>query len=141
MFTFPPPEVRGSSRAAVRAIIGPAGPLPAPEEAALTSEPSPHHLVTPPTELPEAVDSQIHEVREVLHADAAAAGVDPQLVDTAVDAAAEEYRDARVHAFIGILVERHARAALHLHAPAPADDAGTSTAWPRPRELPSSSRS
>lgn len=88
----------------------------------MASELSPHHLVTPPTELPEAVDSQIHEVREVLHVDAAVAGVDPRLVDAAVDAAAEEYRDARVHAFIGILVERRARTALHLHTRAPTDE-------------------
>jgi hypothetical protein len=69
---------------------------------------------TSPTELAEAVDAQIREAREVLRADAAAAGVDPQLVDAAVDAAIASYAHARVHAFIGILVERDVRSALQL---------------------------
>jgi hypothetical protein len=68
------------------------------------------------TELPAAVAAQIRETREVLQADAAAAGVDPQEVDAAVDAAAAAYKDVQVHAFIGILVERQVRSALDLRA-------------------------
>jgi hypothetical protein len=45
------------------------------------------------------------------------AGVGPQQVDAAVDAAAADYVDARVHASIGILVERQVRSALHLRTP------------------------
>ena len=81
---------------------------------------SPHG--TPPTELAEAVHAQIREAREVLQADAVAAGVDPQLVDAAVDAAADTYGSARVHAFIGILVERDVRSALRLGTAGALDD-------------------
>jgi hypothetical protein len=42
----------------------------------------------------------------VLRVEAAVAGVDPQVVDAAVDAAAGPYLDARVHGVIGVLVER-----------------------------------
>ena len=73
------------------------------------------------TELPEAVAAQIRETREVLQADAAVAGVDPHEVDAAVDAAAAAYKDVRVHAFVGILVERQVRSALDLRAPDAAD--------------------
>ncbi len=75
----------------------------------------------PVTELPEAVAAQIQETREVLQADAAVADVDPHKVDAAVDAAAAAYKDVRVHAFIGILVERQVRSALDLRAPDAAD--------------------
>jgi hypothetical protein len=70
--------------------------------------------VTPPTELAEATRAQIQEARELLRSDAAAAGVDPQAVDAAVDAAVAAYAGARVHAFIGILVEREVRGRLRL---------------------------
>ena len=73
------------------------------------------------TELPEAVAAQIRETREVLQADAVVAGVDPHEVDAAVDAAAAAYEDVRVHAFIGILVERQVRSALGLRTPDAAD--------------------
>jgi len=82
----------------------------------LTSEPVPHQ---PATELPEVVEAQIREARQVLHADAAIVGVDPQRVDAAVDDAAASYKDVRVHAFIGILVERQVRSALGLRTLAP----------------------
>ena len=75
----------------------------------------------PATELPEAVAAQIRETREVLQADAAVAGVDPHEVDAAVDAAAAAYKDVRVHAFVGILVERQVRSALDLRTPDVAD--------------------
>jgi hypothetical protein len=81
---------------------------------------SPHG--TPPTEFAEMVHAQIREAREVLQADALAAGVDPQLVDAAVDAAADTYGSARVHAFIGILVERDVRSALRLGTAGALDD-------------------
>jgi hypothetical protein len=82
----------------------------------LTSEPVPNQ---PATELPEAVEAQVREARDVLQAEAAVAGVDPQEVDAAVDAAAATYKDVRVHAFIGILVERQVRSALGLRTLAP----------------------
>ena len=68
----------------------------------------------PPSELPEAVDAQVAEARTLLHADAAAAGTDLALVDAAVAAAVGRYAAARVHAFIGLLVEREVREELHL---------------------------
>ena len=80
----------------------------------MTSDPLADRRATPATELPEAVEAQIREAREVLRADAEAAGVDPQLVDAAVDAAAASFVEARVHAFIGILVEREVRSTLRL---------------------------
>jgi hypothetical protein len=83
----------------------------------VTGNPHAQQRVTPATELAEAVEAQSRETREVLHADAEVAGVDPQQVDAAVDAAAGDYVDARVHAFIGILVERQVRSALHLRTP------------------------
>jgi hypothetical protein len=80
----------------------------------VTSDPLADRRATPATELPEAVEAQVREAREVLRADAEAAGIDPQLVDAAVDAAAASFGKARVHAFIGILVEREVRATLRL---------------------------
>ncbi len=90
----------------------------------MTSEPVPQSRPAPATELAEAVDAQIREAREVLHADAAAAGLDPQAVEAAVEAAVGRYTSARVHAFIGILVERDVRAALHLAMTVPTGDDG-----------------
>ena len=69
---------------------------------------------TSATGLADAVDAQIREAHEVLRADAAAAGVEPALVDAAVKTATDAYVDARVHTFIGILVERDVRSALGL---------------------------
>jgi hypothetical protein len=80
----------------------------------LTSDPLARQRASPATELPEAVEAQVREAREVLRADAEAAGVDLQLVDAAVDASAASFAEARVHAFIGILVEREVRATLRL---------------------------
>ncbi len=88
----------------------------------MTSDPLARQRVTPASELAEAVEAQIREAREVLRADAVAARVDPQLVDAAVDAAAASFVNARVHAFIGILVEREVRSALHLAIHDPTDD-------------------
>lgn len=67
-----------------------------------------------PLELPEAVLAQVEETRALLQADALAAGSDPAAVDAALDAAAERFADAHVHAFIGILVEREVRERLRL---------------------------
>ena len=89
-----------------------------PEEGVLISEPIKQPSAT---ELPEAVAAQIRETREVLQADAVVAGVDPHEVDAAVDAAAAAYKDVRVHAFVGILVERQVRSALGLRTPDAAD--------------------
>ena len=88
----------------------------------MTSDPLAERRATPATELPEAVEAQIREAREVLRADAEAAGVDPQLVDAAVDAAAASFGEARVHAFIGILVEREVRSTLRLATHDTTDD-------------------
>ena len=71
---------------------------------------------TSSTEAAEAVAAQIRDVRAALHVDAAAAGVAPELVDSAVDTAAATYAGARVHGFIGVLVEREVRAALRLRS-------------------------
>ena len=96
----------------------------------MTSDPLAEPRETPATELPEAVEAQVRETREVLRAEAEAAGVDPQLVDAAVDAAAASFVEARVHAFIGILVEREVRSTLRLAAHDATDDgqgSGTGT--------------
>jgi hypothetical protein len=73
-------------------------------------------LSTPtlPTELPEAVTAQIAETRFRLRTDAAATGASDAEIDEALARAVEHYRDARVHAFIGILVERDVRESLGL---------------------------
>jgi hypothetical protein len=71
---------------------------------------------SPPTELPEAVETQVQDVRDQLLADAAGAGLDPQVVNTAVDDAVATYADAHVHAFIGVLVERRVRETLNLRS-------------------------
>jgi hypothetical protein len=68
----------------------------------------------PAQELPEAINAQVEEVRELLRADAVAAGSDPAPVDAALDAAVGRYADAHVHPFIGLLVEREVREQLHL---------------------------
>lgn len=70
--------------------------------------------VVPPTELPEAICAQLEETREVLRSAAAAAGIDHETVDAAVEAAVAGYAGARVHAFLGILVEREVRERLCL---------------------------
>ena len=80
----------------------------------MTSDPLADRRATPATELPEAVEAQVREARDVLRADAEAAGLDLHLVDAAVDAAAASFSEARVHAFIGILVEREVRSTLRL---------------------------
>ena len=80
----------------------------------------------PPTELAEAMDTQVAETREVLRSAAAAAGVDSRTIDAAIDTAVAAYAGARVHAFLGILVERDVREHLGLRrvpsepAPGPA---------------------
>ena len=65
-------------------------------------------------EAADAVAAQIRDVRDVLRTDAAAVGIDIERVDTAVDTALAGYAGARVHGFIGVLVERDVRAALRL---------------------------
>jgi hypothetical protein len=67
-----------------------------------------------PTELSEAVTAQLDEARLRLHADAAAADVSLTDVDDALARAVERFRDAHVHAFLGVLVEREVREALGL---------------------------
>jgi hypothetical protein len=94
-------------------------------EAPVTSDPVTQQRGVPATELAEVVIAQIREAREVLHADAAAAGVEAALVDDAVSAAAGTYTGARVHAFIGILVERDVRSKLGLRRDVAEDDGRT----------------
>jgi hypothetical protein len=70
-----------------------------------------------PAEHPEpaaAVEGQLHEVRERLVRDAASAGVDEQLVHSAVAEAAASLASAPVQNFVGILVERSVRDQLRL---------------------------
>jgi hypothetical protein len=69
---------------------------------------------TMPAETSAALTAQIADVRDVLRADAAAVGIGTDHVDAAVDTALAGYADARVHGFIGVLVERDVRAALRL---------------------------
>lgn len=76
--------------------------------------PAPPPRPVGPAELPEAVAAQIVEVRHLLRGDAEAAGVPVPAVDAAVDRALERYRDATVHAFVGVLVEREVREELGL---------------------------
>ena len=94
----------------------------------MTSDPATQQHDAPAAGFPEAVDTQIREAREVLRADAAAAGVEPDLVDDAVSAAAHAYLDARVHSFIGILVERDVRSALGLRRDVAEDGTGAAPA-------------
>jgi hypothetical protein len=82
------------------------------EEVQVTVEPQPPQ--TAASETAEAVAAQIQEVRDVLRTDAAAAGIDIERVDTVVDTAFAAYADARVHGFLGVLVDRDVRSALRL---------------------------
>jgi hypothetical protein len=72
------------------------------------------HPRTSSVEAANAVAAQVREVRGVLRTDAAAAGIDIARVDAAVDTALAGYAEARVHGFIGVLVERDVRSALRL---------------------------
>ena len=72
------------------------------------------HPRTSSVEASHAVAAQVREVRDVLRTDAAAAGIDIARVDAAVDTALAGYSEARVHGFIGVLVERDVRSALRL---------------------------
>jgi hypothetical protein len=102
----------------VSGLIGDRGirqPL-AVERGGMTHSTVVHTAVTPPTDLGEAARAQIQEVREQLQFDAAAAGVNRETVDAAVDTAVAAYAGARVHAFIGILVERDVRDQLRLRS-------------------------
>ena len=87
----------------------------------MTDEPQRH--TTSSTEAAAAVAAQIRDVRDVLRDDAAAAGIDIERVDMAVDTALATYTDARVHSFIGVLVERDVRTVLHLRQGGTIDDA------------------
>ena len=83
----------------------------------------PQQPKTSASETAEAVAAQIQEVRDVLRTDAAAAGIDIERVDTAVDTALAAYDDARVHGFLGVLVERDVRSALRLRQSGDTDTA------------------
>ena len=88
-----------------------------------------------PLELPEAVHAQVEETRALLQAEALAAGLDPVVVDAALEAAVERFADAHVHAFIGILVEREVRERLHLrHQDACAAERAQTTMTRSPKE-------
>ena len=54
------------------------------------------------------------DVRDVLRDDSVTAGIDLACVDAAVDTALAGYSDARVHGYIGVLVEREVRSTLGL---------------------------
>ena len=56
--------------------------------------------------------AQVRGVRDRLLRETRAAGLDDRTVDELVEQAAADYRDARVHAYIGILVERAVRDAM-----------------------------
>ena len=72
------------------------------------------HPRTSSVEAANAVAAQVREVRDLLRTDAATAGMDIARVDAAVDTALAGYSEARVHGFIGVLVERDVRSALRL---------------------------
>jgi hypothetical protein len=61
-----------------------------------------------------AGEGQLHEVRERLVNDAVSAGIDEQLVHSAVTEAAAAFARAPVQNFVGILVERSVRDQLRL---------------------------
>ncbi|MEN3263875.1 hypothetical protein [Pseudonocardia sp.] len=61
-----------------------------------------------------APDLHLREMRDRLVRDAAIAGVDEQLVHSAVDQAAAALAQAPVRSFVGILVERAVREQLGL---------------------------
>jgi hypothetical protein len=69
-----------------------------------------------PTDLPEAVTAQIEQTRSRLRADAVAAGISTVAVDEAIAAAMDAYAGVRVHAYLGILVERQVRESLGLRS-------------------------
>jgi hypothetical protein len=79
--------------------------------------------MTSSAETREAVAAQIQDAREVLRTDGAAAGIDIERVDAAVDTALASYEDAHVHGFIGVFVERDVRSALRLGPVSAPDDA------------------
>jgi hypothetical protein len=81
---------------------------------AATTAPGDH--ATSPAQQPEpaAGEGQLHEVQERLVRDAASAGVDEQLVRSAVAEAAAAIAQAPVQNFVGILVERSVRDQLRL---------------------------
>lgn len=62
----------------------------------------------------DAVRAQIEEVRAALRRDAASVGIAAAAVDAEMDTCTAHYADARVHAFIGVLVEREVRRRLGL---------------------------
>lgn len=78
----------------------------------MTSEP--HQSMTSAAETAAALAVQIQDVRDVLRDDAVTAGIDLACVDAAVDTALAGYSDARVHGYIGVLVEREVRSTLGL---------------------------
>jgi hypothetical protein len=69
--------------------------------------------------------AQVRDVRDRLLRETRAAGLDDRTVDELVEQAAADYRDARVHAYIGILVERAVREQLVLPRSAAAHATGT----------------
>lgn len=77
---------------------------------------NPTVVPVPPAEFPEAIQAQLDETREVVRRAAALAGISAAAVDEAVDEVAAGYANARVHAFVGILVERAVRERLGLRA-------------------------
>jgi len=72
---------------------------------------------SPSPALPDAVTAHIDDARYRLRHDALAAGVSETLVDDALAHAVEDYRDAHVNTFIGVLVERQVRESLGLRSP------------------------
>jgi len=70
--------------------------------------------MTSAAETAAALAVQIQDVRDVLRDDAVTAGIDLACVDAAVDTALAGYSDARVHGYIGVLVEREVRSTLGL---------------------------
>ena len=69
--------------------------------------------------------AQVRGVRDRLLRETRATGLDDRTVDELVEQAAADYRDARVHAYIGILVEGAVREQLALPRSAAAHATGT----------------
>ena len=92
----------------------PGGPT---SRAPTTTPPDPETLNAEAPEPASAADVQLREVRERLIRDAATAGIDEQLVHTAVQEAAAALAHAPVRNFVGILVERAVREGLQLRRP------------------------
>ena len=72
---------------------------------------------SPSTALPDSVTAHIDDARHRLRHDVLAAGGVRDTRRRRARHAVEDYRDAPVHTFIGVLVERQVRESLGLRSP------------------------